>query len=528
MKQKKDFFQKMQLFCNKNLLLIIGLLILGIGIFSIFVTAFFKGIYNDPIEKTLYRLDNPIYLLAMTSSSIIAIYLIHKFLKKLNFKILFIAIILLVVIMQVIWVNKIRFIPVADQLSVILLGNDLATDNYDAFKSNTSYFGTYPFQLGIIYYIALLFKIFRTNSYFMLQCANILFSTMNLILMYKIICNLFENKDIKRIGLIIVALFSTYFMFFNVHIYGNIPGLTFGLISLLYTIKYLKNKKKLYLGIISMTIGISILLKSNYNIFLCGIIICLFMDLLKEYNWKKILSIVLILFMCMIISFGAKTYLEKKIESKIPDGMPTINYIYMGMDKPTKRSSGWYNSSNINLLKENNYDLEKTKEEAKIKIKERINEFKKNPKEFICYYSDKLASTWLNPTFQVIWCNYPGAQMKINEEYRTYIENSTTLKSILSGDMYKLEEKFFDVLQIIVFMFAAYAILKLYKLGEIQMLLLPLIFLGGFVFHILWETKSVYVLQYYFLLIPYTCYGLNEFYKKADKILMKNITKILK
>ncbi len=56
-------------------------------------------------------------------------------------------------------------------------------------------------------------------------------------------------------------------MFFNVHVYGNINGLTFGLIALYFTLKYLENKKKRYLVITAISMAISIALKSNYNIF---------------------------------------------------------------------------------------------------------------------------------------------------------------------------------------------------------------------------------------------------------------------
>ena len=41
-----------------------------------------------------------------------------------------------------------------------------------------------------------------------------------------------------------------------------------------------------------------------------------------------------------------------------------------------------------------------------------------------------------------------------------------------------------------------------------QNVLLPVIFIGGFLFHIIWETKAIYVLQYYYLLLPFSAYGI--------------------
>lgn len=43
-------------------------------------------------------------------------------------------------------------------------------------------------------------------------------------------------------------------------------------------------------------------------------------------------------------------------------------------------------------------------------------------------------------------------------------------------------------------------------------MLLPLIFLGGFTFHLIWETKAIYVLQYFYLLVPYAAFGIYQMF----------------
>lgn len=523
MEQKKDLLQKFQSFCNKYLLVIIGAIVLGIGISSIFATAYLTGVYDKPYENTEYRFDNPIFVIALSSVLILGMFILKKITKKIHVNILVITLFIAMLVMQYTWVHKIKFIAISDQLNVVFLANDLLNENYDVFKSDTSYFGVYPFQLGIVYYISEAFKFIKDNSMIFVQELNVYLSLISMFIMYRIIANLFESKEIKRIGLFVIGAFSIYFMFFNVHIYGNIPGLAFSMIAVLFTIKYLKFKKKRYIGIIAITMAISILLKSNYNIFLCGILLCLGLDFLKDRKVKTIIAMVVIIVTYMLLSFYSRAHLEKLIGSKISSGMPMINYIYMGMEPPVDKASGWYTQGSVNLFTDNNYDANKTKQEAAKKIKARIKELLSNPSEFAYYYSDKLASTWLNPTFQVVWLNYPGVQMTINSEYKTYIENSPRIQSILSGDIYKLEEKYFNALQVVIFVFAGYGIFKNYKKDEVQLLVLPIIFLGGLVFHMFWETKAIYVLQYYFLLIPFACYGLNDFYKTIDKkITVKN------
>ena len=74
------------------------------------------------------------------------------------------------------------------------------------------------------------------------------------------------------------------------------------------------------------------------------------------------------------------------------------------------------------------------------------------------------------------------------------------------------------IFQIIVFLFAGIGMLKIFKQGKIEHILLPMIFLGGFVFHTFWETKAIYVLQYYYLLLPYAAFGIFQLFEKIERV----------
>ena len=64
------------------------------------------------------------------------------------------------------------------------------------------------------------------------------------------------------------------------------------------------------------------------------------------------------------------------------------------------------------------------------------------------------------------------------------------------------------------------------KRNDIERLLLIVTFIGGLVFHfVLWETKAIYVLPYYFLLLPYTAIGINKLFENIQ-ILLSRLKKI--
>ena len=88
--------------------------------------------------------------------------------------------------------------------------------------------------------------------------------------------------------------------------------------------------------------------------------------------------------------------------------------------------------------------------------------------------------------------------------------------SMINGDLYDIEENFFNIYQIIIFIFAGIGIFKNAKSLDLKKVILPIIFMGGFLFHILWETKAEYVIQYYFILLPFTAYGIDYTIRKIN------------
>ena len=520
--ENRNIGEKIQIFCSKYLILVVAILTTIISIFSIVVTAYFENAtYYFTSEKTAYRFDNILIIIGLFTIALAAIWGCNKLTSKIKSKWIFLIILIITAVAQIIWVCSIRFIPYADQANVLSCAKQLLNGQYEEFSQPGSYFGIYPFQIGIIYYIALILKIFSTEDFLVLQIFNVIFSLLNLFLMFKITKILFKEEKVQKILNFLLIGFSIYFMFFNVHVYGNINGLTFSLIALYYTLKYLEEKKKRYLVVIAITMAISIALKSNYNIFLCGIVITLALDFLKDKKIRTIVGIIGIIIVYMLFQFILKFSLEKIINAEIPEGIPMIGYIYMGMAEPKTMSSGWYTTDSVDTFQKNNFDPEKTKEEDIEKIKERASYLIQKPKELFYYYADKLASTWLNPTYQAIWCAYPGATMAQDQEYAQEIETKTIVKSMLSGTLYKIEEQILNIFQIIIFIFAGFAMFKIFKKGKITHILLPMIFLGGFIFHMFWETKAIYVLQYYYLLVPYAAFGLCEFYKKLSSKISK-------
>lgn len=390
-----------------------------------------------------------------------------------------------------------------------------------------NYLSRNPHQLGIVLYIKAILQIFNTLDVIFVQNFAVVFSTISIITMYFIVKELFEEKIIHKISVLLITFFSIYFMFFSAHVYGNVPGLTFGLIAILFTLKFLNSNKIWHLAIVAFSITLAYLIKSNYEIFLFAIIIELTLQAIKNLKIKPILAIALII----ASVFGTKTIIytctEKITGYSLNNGVPVISYIYMGIAEPQTLGPGWYTGDVETIYNRSGYNKDKSKEITKKLMSDRLNYLATNPKYTYDYFKSKLETTWLNPTFQTIWCSTPGIVLEQDPTYNNYVAPKKLLISILCGKAFSIEERIMDIYQIIIFLGASFGLVICFKNGDLKKMLLPIIFLGGFTFHLIWETKAIYVLQYFYLLIPYTSFGiykLFEIFDNSRKSIKKDIS----
>lgn len=515
----KNNVQKIINFLLNYGLVIISVIVYFIGIFSIFITAYFDCTFYHPAEKTYFKYSIGIIEILISCFIIFLIAIFNKkIFKKIPSIVMLFIILPICLVVFIGWINAMQLNPETDQKMIHDMAVAILENNISDYTSTAQYLFLYPFQFGLAFFVSLIYKIFGTNFLY-IEYINAICSIINMIIIYYISKILFKNESVQKILVILLCGFSLYWMFFNVHFYGNIIGLTLALISLLFTLLYLEKKQFYYLIPAGIFIALSIIIKSNYNIFLCGIVLILLLNIIKKWNLKTLIIIPVFIISYFAINLSYNVIFQNITHLDTANcGVPMISYIYMGMSEPTDLSAGWYNSITVDLFRKNNYSVEKTSDESKKLISERISYFIQNPKDFIEYYSEKIGSTWLNPTFQTIWCSLPGVRYRYYEEYANYISYHEKALSMVGGTLAKIEENYFNIYQIIIFIFAGIGLFKNSKSLDLKIAIIPIIFIGGFLFHILWETKAIYVIQYYFILLPYSAFGINYV---IEKIILK-------
>ena len=517
----QNSFNKIINFCLKYGIKIIAIIVGIIGILSIFISAYFQTTFYHPDEKTFFKYSIGIVEILVTIFVFALIALIsRKILKKIPSKILIVLLLIASSILFIFWVKTLKLNPETDQKMIHDMALYFLDGNISHHLETAQYLFFYPYQFGLTFFVSLIYKFFGTD-YMNILLVNCICSTINIFILFYLSKLIFKNENIQKILIFLLGGFSLLWMFFNPHFYGNIIGLTLALASVLFTTFYLDNKKHINLVLSGIFIALSIIIKTNYQIFLCGIVLVLLFDIIKKWNIKNLVLVIL----TFIIGYASinlgYSQIQKISNVELPEGIPMISFIYMGMDEPTVLSPGWYNGVTVDIFKDNSYNVAASKEESKQLILERLSYFFNNPNEALSYYTEKIGSTWLNPTFQTIWCSLPGTRYRWYPEYAHYLGYHETLLSMVGGDLYKKEEFIFEIYQILIFIFASIGIYRISNSANAKQSLLLIIFAGGFLFHIIWETKSIYVIQYYFLLLPFAAYGINFIIEKLTKIKFK-------
>ena len=481
-------------------------------------------------EKTYFKYSVGIGFIFIAIIMILVISVVEEKLSK-QIKGIYLLLFLSTVSMTLFlyWINAMKLPPSNDQQLINEMAIALKNNYISNYMKESQYLFLYPYQIGITILVFIIYKIFGENFLYV-QYVNCVCSIINMFLLYFISKKIFRNNDIgiSRMLSILIFMFSFYFMFYNVHIYGNIIGLTFSLISVLFFTIYLNNEKLRYSILSAIFISISVIIKSNYLIFLCGFILCMILDAIKKKKLKLIIPIIIFIMTYEAVSIGFSCFVKYGLGLDLAEGTPMICYVYMGISDSDDSTPGWFNNTNVKLYSNSGYNNEITKEMTANLIKERLHFFILNPFECIRFFSVKLASTKLNPTFQTIWISYPGARYKFDASYAHYISYHAKALSMLDGKIYNVEEVLFESFEIIVFIFAGIGIYKLAKNKEqVSKYTLAIIFIGGFIFHCIWETKSIYVIQYYYLLLPYTAFGIKIFIENIKMKFEKNERKLL-
>lgn len=491
--------------CEKTAIRFIMVLFAMIILYLLFLSMFSTGDISFEVnytgEYTYFVEDSPLLhfavLLSVTAVNIL--FLEHKnafleFRKWVPWKMVHSGILFLVLTVLIL-VADVR--PAADQLKVCQTALAMVKGDFTAFYPG-GYLYVYPHQMGLVLLLYPLSVLFGSGNYLAFRFLNVasmivIFYVMSLI--YRL---LYRSEILSDLAHCFFGCFFPLTLYVS-WVYGTVPGLALSLVGFYFGLRFVEEHKASQMLIAALSLAVAVQLKKNYLIMLIAYGVLLFLDLIRG---RKAIILAAIAAAALLYILGGRgvAYCTERMTGVEPGrGVPSIGWIAMGLHENDLRANGWYDNSTVNLFEKNHYDYDKTKEMQAEDIRKRIEDFRADPGEALEFFTEKIASQWNNPTFQCLWI-YNVSRPEMLDRAALIVSN---------------------LLQTLILFGTVWYFVYYWKEMELPHILLPVCFIGGFLFHIFWEAKAQYTMPYFALLLPLSVAGLAAYAKDIRNALIQ-------
>lgn len=497
-------------FCISAVWLIFGCILIFLSVISMLLTC---SVYGSK-EVIRYGADQPIlhllFFLAIIAAGVVFRkngFYPWKFFAQTEVysKLLFIA-----MGICAIWILFTGFWPSSDQRLVFESAQAFLMGDYSPWAPEgyrysrdlgvLGYAYTYPSQNGLILFFAAIAFVFRDMTPYVLQFLNIFFLFAGNIFIGRLFRELLGEKSMKGTELLMIAFLPL--TFYITFVYGTIPGFACSSAAMYYEYRFLKTGRWRLLFSSAFLICGATILKSNYLIVLVAMVIYLLTCSLFRKKLRFFWAAALMLFLYMGSGRAVNLYLETTIGVPIEDGIPMLAWVEMGLQEGS-RAPGWYNGYNVRVFSQNESHPAATLAAVKEDFKETLQEFAENPREAGEFFIKKAASIWAEPTFQSLWIQEIKGDSWLTPGFTESLFDK-------GGILNRIYVAFYDYAQTLVYVGALLFLILRRKSITWPQLMPAVIFIGGFLFHMVWEAKGQYSVCYFMMLIPYAVIGLKE------------------
>ena len=390
------------------------------------------------------RIVEPDFTLFSTWLFIISLILIWGTFYALrnNFKTELIIIIILIIalIIRMIWFYSIDSIPIGDfNRMFICAGDFLGGDSY-MFKG-TAYMARFPHMSITVLYFSLIRSLF-TNPLVAIRFINIIFSMINIILLFFIAKEVFNDKNKSIWVLLISVIYPPMILYNNVYCSENI-AIPLLLLSILMFLKAFNNKNKInkskfiLLLLSGLFLGLTQLFRPIGYVMIIAYIMYIFIYFKENIKSKIIMNASVILafiFPLVIISY---TLMALNI---------TENPLWRGTEPPSIsmlkgtniEAGGRWNEEDAEVFDKYDRDYEKVDKAAKEIIKKRLTETP--PKELLKFYTLKYINQWYAGDFSGAYWSEIGLDEAYNkDEYLNMLgknEGRMLIRVSKEGELY--------------------------------------------------------------------------------------------
>ena len=474
-------------------------------------TSLFASARINPEQYVLLKIDllpeNPWINALFAAAGIAIIILLGKIPVSKRFNTIFGILVLgMLALIGLVWVRSVKAYAESDGDALILIAQKILAGNYADLQTpdvfDHVYLAQSPYQFGLLAYLQLFVALFgEINSFTILRLVNValLISSYGALLLTT--QRLFHDDRVTFVTILLLCVCIQPVLNCTL-IYGIIPAFAFCVWAVYFTVRYLQSGKKRNMIPAVLLLAAALYVRTTSWLVIIAIGIVLFLHALRRWKLSPILIVIAMFVLVSPWTTLTQRAYEKQIGAEFGPGYPKTFWIAMCLQEGWK-GPGWHVKEYQTMMRETyGDDAAGVGEQAKRDIAIKLKEFAAEPSKALTYYEQKLVSMWNEPTFTSIW---------ITKSIGTYTEPSNLTKFVYS-DSFDTAYRF-AMKKAIVVVYAGFALSAVFLLKKRNetLLLLPVIIVGGILFHLIVEAKSQYVLEYLPLMLPLAAYGALSF-----------------
>jgi len=570
---------KFTAFCNKSINFIFGIIVGWLFVLSLFMTS-----YMNSEEHSYVTIHSPLMYILVVGFVVVCMCFLSKMTgsNKANviaggklgrsykfevhekpFKLVKNEKIIKWALLSIIFIECLFFVlggkatPVSDQFEVLSAAVKLNAGDYSPFAKG-GYIYMYSIQSGLVIVYSLLLRLFDYDSVVVLFQ---ILSAIGITFTYKLLYDISSKLGLPVLDRLFILVLGVIFIPYNIYsmfVYGTVIGFVCALAAIKWEIEFIESNRIWNAFLSALFLLMSLVFKPNYLIFFVGIVIALFLSILKDVNGivgdksengsnkKNIIhsasglkiikrvSYLLVIILCYFLATsGPKKIIANISGCALDNPMASVAWLEMGLQNGP-RAEGWYNAYNADTYNASDCDGIIQSIVVKEDLKLSIQEMTSHKKDTIRFFTKKTASQWLNPTFESFW----SIQQMGNADRRM----SVISRMLHAANINKMTTlfSFFEV--IVLFGAVLFVFMNCFSVRSVDggnatgiedgyaadngntytralsTFIYEIIFIGGFVFYMFWEAKGQYTIVYFMMLLPMAMAGYEALWSKAKNI----------
>ena len=394
--------------------------------------------------------------------------------------------------------------PNVDQYRVINAASKWRNHDYSDFSNipiaaGGGYLNLFPHQCGIVLIYYFLSFLLGQNNYVALQLLNPIFQ----VLLAKIMGDLtVEMTGDKKTSIFVDLAFLAFLplTLFGTFVYGNLEGLTLSMAALAQAVKLRRDGRIIRILRCALCMLAALFFKENCLIFGIALAVYLGISFLRSRERKLLVAMGVVICILGFQGTAVRGMTRLITGQETGKGTSMWSYVQMRLMENDILYDGWWNQYNQDTFEETGFDSAAQEIRVKQDLTVRVDELKRNPQKALRFFAGKNASQWANPDFGSVWKNETMEPLTEKADSAGWVY---WLISLESRAPFRI---FMGAVQTAV-LFGVLLSLLLSGSGRGFDFFLKTAFVGGFLFHTVWEAKGQYILSYFVLLLPLAVQG---------------------